>query len=186
MSNLFQGRLVRLRATEVNDWENLLKWGADTDSAWLLDHIWFPSSQEQLQTFVEEQAKRHSQDDTFQFQIERLDGEFVGTLNTHTVDKRCGTFRYGIAVLPPHRRAGVATEAVRLVLRYYFRERRYQKVNAEMWSFNTSSIRLHEHLGFRLEGQLRRMNYTGGEYHDELIYGLTCEEFEASGWDGLR
>jgi RimJ/RimL family protein N-acetyltransferase len=185
MSNIFEGRLVRVRATEVTDLENILKWGVDTDSARLLDQIWFPSSREQIRVFVDEQTRRYSHDDTFQFQIERLDGEFVGTLNTHTINQRCGTFSYGISILPAYRRAGLATEAIRLVLRYYFWERRYQKVNAATWSFNEASIRLHERLGFTLEGRLRRANYTRGKYYDELLYGMTREEFEASGWEGL-
>jgi RimJ/RimL family protein N-acetyltransferase len=38
-------------------------------------------------------------------------------------------------------------------------------------------IRLHERLGFRREGCLRRMIYTDGQYFDDLIFGLTAEEF---------
>jgi RimJ/RimL family protein N-acetyltransferase len=64
-----------------------------------------------------------------------------------------------------------------LVLRYYFQELRYQKVTVRVYSFNDASIRLHEKLGFQLEGRLRRTVYTNGEYFDELIYGLTVEEF---------
>ena len=59
---------------------------------------------------------------------------------------------------------------------------RYQKVNAEVYAFNEPSMRLHERMGFTLEGRLRRMIYTGGEYHDALFYGMTREEFESSAW----
>ena len=91
---------------------------------------------------------------------------------------------YGVAVHPDHRRKGYASEAVRLVLRYYFHERRYQKVNASVYSFNQPSIQFHERFGFVLEGRLRRMIYSSGEYHDELIFGMTREEFEHK--TGLR
>lgn len=185
MPNVFAGRLVRLRAVEAADWEIHYAWDTDTDGGRLTDEIWFPSSREQARAWAEEQAKRGDQNDEFRFQIERLDGEFVGTLNTHTVNRRCGTFRYGLAILPQYQRQGFASEAVRLLLRYYFWERRYQKVNAEVYSFNAASIRLHESLGFTLEGRLRRMIFTGGQFHDVLLYGMTREEFEASGWEGL-
>jgi RimJ/RimL family protein N-acetyltransferase len=66
-----------------------------------------------------------------------------------------------------------------LVLRYFFEELRYQKVTVHTQGNNTPSIRLHERLGFRLEGCLRRMAYTQGQFHDELVYGLTIEEFRA-------
>ena len=42
-----------------------------------------------------------------------------------------------------------------------------------------TSIRLHEKLGFQLEGRLRRMIYTNGQFFDELLFGLTAEEFAA-------
>lgn len=186
MPNVFEGRLVRLRAVETTDWEIHYAWDVNTDGERLTDEIWFPSSREQARAWAEQQAKQGGENDEFRFQIERLDGEFVGTLNTHTINRRCGTFMYGLGIMPQYQRQGFATEAVRLVLRYYFWERRYQKVNAEVYSFNEPSIHLHERLGFTLEGRLRRMIYTGGQYYDAMIYGMTREEFEASGWEGLK
>jgi RimJ/RimL family protein N-acetyltransferase len=38
-------------------------------------------------------------------------------------------------------------------------------------------MRLHESLGFQVEGRLRRMVYTDGGFHDEVVYGMTVEEF---------
>ncbi|HEX2905466.1 MAG TPA: GNAT family protein [Phototrophicaceae bacterium] len=186
MSNIFQGRRVRLRAVETADWEIWYNAEPNTDDGRLAYEIPFPASAEQVRANVENLAKSGAPGDEFRFMIERLDGEYVGTLNTHTLNPRCGTFMYGIGIIPQYRQQGFASEAVRLVLRYYFWERRYQKVNAEVYSFNAASMRLHERLGFTLEGRLRRMIFTGGQYYDALIYGQTREEFEASGWDGLR
>ena len=64
-------------------------------------------------------------------------------------------------------------------MRYYFDELRYQKVVAEVYGFNETSISFHESFGFVLEGRLRRMLYTGGVYHDILMFGMTSEEFSA-------
>jgi RimJ/RimL family protein N-acetyltransferase len=138
----------------------------------------FPTSQESVKTWAEAQSKQPPTDDNFRFQIENIAGELVGTLNTHNCNPRNGTFSYGVAVRSEHQRKGYAAEAIRLVLRYYFEERRYQKVTVEVYSFNAPSIRLHEALGFTLEGRLRRMHYAGGAYHDVLVYGLTREEFK--------
>ena len=52
-------------------------------------------------------------------------------------------------------------------------------LNKSADSFNAPSQKLHEGLGFTLEGPLRPMIYTGGEFHDVLWYGITKEEFEA-------
>jgi RimJ/RimL family protein N-acetyltransferase len=183
MPNIFQGKLVRLRAFEPSDWEFHHEWDRnDTDGGRLTDEIWFPSPREAAQAWAERESKRGAENDVFRFQIERLDGELVGPINTHTVNRRCGTFMYGLAIRPRHRRQGYASEAIALVLRYYFGERRYQKVNAEVYGFNEPSMRLHEKLGFVLEGRLRRIQYSGGQFHDALIYGMTKEEFDARDW----
>ena len=180
MPNIFQGQLVRLRAVEITDWEVHYQWNLlETDAGRFGDEIWFPQSREAVRTWAEQEAQRGIENDEFRFQIERLDGALVGTINTHSVNRRCGTFGYGVAIMPQHRRCGFAAESIRLVLDYYFHERRFQKANAEVYGFNEPSIRLHERLGFVLEGRLRRMVYTGGQFFDALIYGMTREEFDA-------
>lgn len=55
---------------------------------------------------------------------------------------------------------------------------RYQKVTVNIYSFNERSMILHESLGFKHEGRIRRSVYTNGSYYDEVIYGMTCEEFD--------
>lgn len=182
MASIYQGQHVRLRAIEPADWEIFYNWdSSDSDHARSVDEIWFPSSRVQMREWAERETRRGDDKDAFRFAIEELNGQLVGTLNTHSCNPRCGTFMYGLAVLPPYQRRGYASEAITLVLRYYFLERRYQKVTVEVFSFNTASIRLHERLGFKLEGRLRRMVYTGGKYYDALMYGQTAEEFAARG-----
>ena len=179
MVNIFEGRLVRLSAISAANWEVYYEWGLNTESDRLLYQIPFPSSRDRVRTWVEEAARSHTPGENFDFQIERLDGEMVGSIGVHHCNLRFGTFMYGLAILPQHQRKGYASEAIRLVLRYYFQERRYQKANTEVYSFNEPSIRLHEKLGFVQEGRLRRTVFTQGRYFDRLQYGMTREEFEA-------
>ena len=72
-----------------------------------------------------------------------------------------------------------ASEAIRLVLRYYFDELGFQKCNVGVYSFNEASIRLHEKLGFTREGVQRRSIFTRGQYYDNILFGITAEEFHA-------
>ena len=96
---------------------------------------------------------------------------------THNCDPRNGTFAYGVAIREAHQRQGYASEAIELVLRYYFQELRYQKATVHIYSFNNPSIVLHERLGFQREGCMRRMIFTEGQFFDILLYGITREEF---------
>ena len=181
MTNLFAGSVIRLRAVEPSDWEYFYNANLqDTDAGQLTDEVWFPTSVDFVRSFTEHESRRRGNDsEGFRFAIELLaTGEMVGTLNTININRRCGTFMYGIAIATSHQRQGIASEAIRLVLRYYFHERNFQKVNVEVFGYDEPSMRLHEKLGFVLEGQLRRFIYAKGAYHDALYYGMTREEFD--------
>lgn len=175
----WQGKLVRLRAVEPDDWQYHYEWDKDAESGRMTDAVWPPGSTISVRQWAEREAARRPENDEFRFQIETLAGEFVGTINSHSCNRRCGTFSYGLAILPQHRRKGYAAEAIKLLLRYFFYELRYQKVTAHVFSFNDASIRLHKRLDFVPEGRLRRMVFTRGEYFDELLFGMTLEEFSA-------
>jgi RimJ/RimL family protein N-acetyltransferase len=173
----WHGRRVRLRAFEAADWAAYANWDDDAEQARSLDAVPFPRSDEHTQHWAEELASRPRDGDNVRFVIEDERGEVVGDLTTHHCNPRVGTFSYGISIRRDRRGLGYATEAIGLVLRHYFDELRYQKVTIGVYAFNEASIRLHEKLGFRQEGRLRRMTYTRGRFFDELVFGLTVEEF---------
>jgi len=106
-----------------------------------------------------------------------LDGELVGSINSTDCNPQSGTFSYGISIFAEHRRSGYALDAVRILLRYYFEERRYHRAGATVYGFNEPSIALQEQLGFQLEGRQREMIFTKGKRHDVLLFGLTADEF---------
>jgi RimJ/RimL family protein N-acetyltransferase len=177
--SVWVGEKVRLRGVVPEDWRQFFEWNMDSETARLLYFVPFPLSAELVQKRTAERSLAFPRDDVFEFVIESLAGEWVGSLNTHSCDPRCGAFRYGIAIRREHWRVGYASDAIRLVLRYYFNELRYQKCNVEVFEYNEASLRLHERLGFQIEGRLRRTTYTDGKYYDALQLGLTAEEFFA-------
>ena len=180
MTDIWRGKLVRLRAVEPGDWETHAAWNQDSVMSRQLDHVWFPTSSARARAWAEEAARRTAEDDTFDFEIEALsDGALVGAIGTHHCDRRVGSFSYGVATRAEWQRRGYASEAMLLVARYYFQELRYQKMNGWVYSFNTASLEMHDKLGFVREGTLRRMVYTGGRRHDIVAFGLTAEEFAA-------
>jgi RimJ/RimL family protein N-acetyltransferase len=175
--SIWQTERIRLRAIEPGDWEVFFRWNQDDGMTRALDWVWFPQSREAVRRQAEEASLRRPENDAFHWVIEDTAGSVVGSIATHDCDRRNGTFAYGINVAREHRGQHYAGEAVALVLRYFFEELRYQKVTVHVYAFNEASIRLHERLGFRQEGRLRRMVYTRGQHFDSIIYGLTAEEF---------
>ncbi|MHB0858737.1 MAG: GNAT family N-acetyltransferase [Anaerolineae bacterium] len=175
----WRGEKVELRGVEPEDVEVFLAWNHDSDMCRGVDRVWFPASREHVRHWVERAGSAPLEGDEFQFVIANHAGEMVGTLNTMRCDRRVGAFSYGVAVRREHQRQGYAHEAIRLVLRYFFDELRYQKVTADVYSYNEPSMRLHEKLGFQLEGRVRRTVLTSGRFADQLLFGMTDDEFRA-------
>lgn len=177
MSNLWEGERVRLRAVEPQDWAVFHRWGQDSETARSGYETGFPQSEEAARAWTERLAMSTPDSDQFRWVIEDTDGEMAGTINTHSCERRNGTFSYGVVVSREHRGKGYAREAISLVLNYYFGELRYQKATVHVYGFNRPSAKLHESMGFTLEGLLRRMMYTDGQYFDIMVYGITAEEW---------
>lgn len=176
-NDYWQGKLVRLRGIESPDWEMFYEMDRDYETTRSLYWVPFPRGKEATKQWTEKQAIEQPDGDNYFFVIEDLEGQPVGAISTHGCNRRMGTLKYGIGISNKYRGKGYASEAIKLVIRYYFKELGYQKVVAMVYSFNEASQRLHESLGFRLEGRLRRMVRAGGVFHDELLYGITDNEF---------
>ena len=175
--NYWEGPNIKLRATEPEDQPFFKSFDEDTEatlSSWLIP---FPRSQAADKQWLEKTSLENGQNDEYRLTIELKGHGAIGSINTVECDKRMGTFRYGIAIGRDYWGKGYAKEAIRILLRYFFEELRYQKVTVNIYAFNERSIKLHESLGFKHEGRLRRMIYTGGQFHDEIYMGMTREEF---------
>lgn len=176
--NFWQGKCIRLRAVEPADAPIFFQWNQNSERSRSLDFVWPPSSLASVTEWTEEQSKNKLERDAFHWVIESLEGVPVGSISTHHCESRNGTFSYGVDIAPEHQRKGYASESVRLVLEYYFRELRYQKATVAVHAYNEASIRLHERLGFTKEGSLRRMVFTRGQYYDLICFGITTEEYD--------
>ncbi|MGI8927742.1 MAG: GNAT family N-acetyltransferase [Tepidiformaceae bacterium] len=180
--NAWHGELVRLRAIEEEDWPLFGALWSDTEATRAQWIVQLPRGEEALKQWAKEQASLQPpfENDNWHWVIETHEGVAVGEIMTTHCNRRDGVFDYGIGLLRAHWGRGYALDAARLVLRYYFGERRYEKANATVAAFNAQSQRLQEKLGMQLEGRRRSQFFTDGTRHDELLYGITAAEFFAA------
>jgi RimJ/RimL family protein N-acetyltransferase len=75
-----------------------------------------------------------------------------------------------------HRGKGVATEAVRLLVRYIFESKRVNRIRLVIHPENLASRRLAERCGFRHEGTARGAWYHRGRHHDVEIYAILHDD----------
>jgi RimJ/RimL family protein N-acetyltransferase len=183
VSYFWQGVKIRLRPLREGDWEVLWAQQHDSEAIRLFEPgIRLPTSEEQMQAWVRESAAKPLKaegSDPLTFVVETLEGEPVGFAEIHERNAQAGTFNLAARIYRPYWRRGYASEVLILLMRYGFHELRYQKANSATVDCNEPSIKMHIKLGFELEGRVRRNVFTGGEYHDEVWFGMTREEFDA-------
>lgn len=180
MENIWEGKRIRLRA--ANSGDGILfadeKCNADTETQRRYDYIDFPVAASEFGKRIEKYMEGGMFGDDFMFVMETKEGERAGFVITFDCDRRMGTFKYGLFLLDRFKGMGYGTEAVKIMLNYYFNELRYNKVNVYIYDYNEPSIKFHEKLGFIKEGRLRQMAYSNGKYHDIIFYGMLKDEFD--------
>jgi RimJ/RimL family protein N-acetyltransferase len=138
-----------------------------------------PQSAESYRAWAKEQAVAKCADDRFRLAVEATaTGELVGTVGSHRTGPRSGWFECHVTIGADHRRRGYATEAVVLLLRFMFAERRYHKCLAAIFAHNEASLALFRRLGFTEEGRLREHVFFAGRHHDLVMMGMLANEFD--------
>jgi RimJ/RimL family protein N-acetyltransferase len=81
---------------------------------------------------------------------------------------------------PEHRRKGIASEAVNLLVRYLFETKQVNRIRLVIHPDNLASRRLAEKCGFRHEGTARGAWYNRGSHQDVEIYAILHRDVIAS------
>ena len=175
----WQGESTRLRPFRLEDAE--LRFIASLDSPTRQAHVGgieLPTSVELQKAWLEKVSGCQDNGSIVLFAMENLTGATVGWVSLHSRDQKNGTFSFGVAVYRDHRGHGYAVDAVRMLLKFGFWEQRYQKCNSVCAHSNEASMRMHSKLGFMEEGRIRRNGFFNGVYHDDVMFGMTREEFD--------
>ena len=181
-SNYFwQGDHIRLRALTVDDAGHRCVHSFDSIS-WEEFNIGIdvPTTIDLQKAWLETYGGCKQVGDMIAFAIETHDQNYAGLITLHSIDERHGKFSFGVLVDRQYRKRGYAEDAVRLILKYGFMERRFHKCSSACASYNKASVQLHRKLGFIEEGRLREEGFHNGEHHDEFLFDLTLNEYKAT------
>jgi UDP-4-amino-4,6-dideoxy-N-acetyl-beta-L-altrosamine N-acetyltransferase len=87
-----------------------------------------------------------------------------------------GIANWGFYVAP-NAPKGSGRQLGRAALCHAFTQFNFHKVCGQALEYNQRSIRFHQSLGFRLEGNLRDQHFDGERYHHVNCFGLLCTEW---------
>lgn len=141
----------------------------------LRDGLPFPYGEEDAKAFLSAMLASDP-DQNLAFAIE-ADGKLIGSISA----TRCANIHFRTAELgyylgEPYWGKGFATEAVRQICDYIYRNTDIIRIFAEPFAYNTASCRVLEKAGFQLEGLLRSNAVKNGRILDMKMYAKIREK----------
>jgi len=169
---------ISLRQPTENDWEFVIQNMYDSESRFFFeDEIELPIDVENYKKKFVENVTQNNRN-YLCFAIENNEGKHVGLANIFGIDEKNGVFGpIGIQINVEDRKKGYAIAALRMLGTYMFNERRMHKWNSGYMDGNGPSFGLHKKLGFEIEGVRKDMTYHNGKYWNEVLCGITKEQF---------
>jgi [ribosomal protein S5]-alanine N-acetyltransferase len=168
------GRSCILRPFRSDDVARVRKLGDDYRVArWMTDLFPHPFTESDAAKWI---ARVSSQVPTDHFLIE-ADGVVVGStgIDPHA-GNRAGVAELGYWLGHDYWGKGYATDAVRQLVKYAFRERGLRRLEAHVHAPNLASARVLEKAGFVLEGVLRRdLTDREGNILDNMLFARLAE-----------
>lgn len=179
MNYFWERNNTRLRQLQEQDVEPYLAADIDSEAKRALNYaVGLPRSTEsQLEALP---IGFKNAPERLDFAMETLDKEFVGFAAIDRINEQNGTFSTVTFVLEPYRRQGHASDAKHLILTYMFDERRFNKYNSECLETNVAIQSHLRKIGCKEEGRRRQSVFTNGRYYDELLFGLTADEWRGA------
>lgn len=172
------GKLVRLRALEMSDVDNVMKWVNDEEVIRFLGpQIQLPTSRVQEEEWI---RKRAAASPTTCFAIETLAGEYLGGIDFHGIEWVDRRAEVGIVIgIKSHWGKGYGTDAMRVLLRMAFAKLNLHRITLRVFDFNQRAIQSYEKCGFRREGVLRDDVWRDGRYCNTIVMGILEPEYRA-------
>lgn len=175
------GETCTLRTFHEGDAKQLARLMARNKYFWStfepLHHDYFYTEEAQYQKIVESlqmMAMRRE----FTFGVFTPDGkQLIGHISLYAIKRLPYSSAFiGYALDEHYTGRGIATEAVKLVLKFAFETLNLHRIEAFIAPENAKSIRVVEKVGFKREGLMRELLYINGKWVDHYMYALLEHE----------
>lgn len=174
-TNLYYG-CVTLRSIELKD-KGLLKDLMNSPEVENLTVGWnLPVSERSQELWI---MDHKNTTDCIRWMIELDNGTTLGMIILNELDwkNRTAFLSYKSNPFEKNRIKGDMKDAIYAVLSYAFNEMGMHRIEASILDYNIFSIKLIKSMGFMEEGVWRKKIFKRGAWHDEIVFGLLCDEF---------
>ncbi|KAJ3879983.1 acyl-CoA N-acyltransferase [Lentinula edodes] len=174
---MFETNNLRIRAVRNTDFEKIHDLWNDLRVQKSLS----PSYVVPLGNKFEETLRTSAADALLYCIIETKDkSDWVGFVNLFNADRKNRDAMLGLALCPEFWGRGYATEVLRFVVDYAFRELALHRITLNVFGNNAAAIKVYKRVGFVEEGRQRKANWSGGKWQDVVLMAILDEEWAAS------
>jgi len=173
-----ESRRLILREFSMSDWPALNAYTSDPE---VVKYMPFgPTTEAQTREHISECLTTAAEQPRRIYELAvvvRAENYLIGTatIALHPQEWRHASFSY---LLHPHYWGyGYATEAMRTLINFGFRDLHLHRLEDTADTRNQASVRVMEKLGMRREGHLRETIWKDGQWYDEYIYAILAQEW---------
>lgn len=167
VGQVYEGRLVRLRAVEPEDVERYYAWLNDRQ---VVDGLMvrYPMSRAAERAWIDDHATPSCANASFA--IETLEGVHIGGCGLEETSPENRSAEFGIAIGDrSYWDRGYGTDATETLCRFGFEEMNLHRIQLWVYADNPRAIRVYERAGFAVEGRAREAVYKGGRWVDAIL-----------------
>ncbi len=168
---------LRLRGMKVLDTDDMFAYARREDVTTYL--TWNPhKDREETRAYLCEVGRRYRMGDFYDWAlISREDGHMIGTCGFTSFNYAADSAEVGYVLNPAYQGRGLATEALRTVMAFGFRELSLHRIEAHFIEGNDPSRRLMERVGMTFEGFARESMCIKGRYRTIGTCAILRREF---------
>lgn len=141
-----------------------------------------PRTRDQVAMVLRDRISRNhltDQGDTLWLAIEEQGtGALIGSVSLTWTSQEHAQGEIGYTLNPDHQGHGYASEAVRAIMEYGFREIDLHRIFGTCDDRNERSMRLLKRIGMRREAHFLEMEHVKGEWTSQLVYAILRREWE--------
>ena len=171
----FEGRLIRLRAREIEDAVPSYRWANDFDVTRNIKIRYPQSHNSQRDWSIANSSADYSR---ALFSIETLaNRQAIGTcgLRTGPPENRSATLAIWIGE-KTFWDGGYGTDAMLVLCRFGFEMMNLHRIELDVYADNPRAQHVYEKIGFVVEGRRRHDDFRAGGYRDTIMMGLLAGE----------
>ncbi len=177
-NKLMTDRII-LRPFTQNDLEEFYKYRSDKEIARY--QLWEPFSRQEAEEFLNEyKSLEYISPGKWNGLALGLKGssELIGDCAFKILDNEFTQAEIGFNLSPQYQKRGLATEAVKRLVDYLFKELKLHRISAITDARNNAAASLLKRIGMRKEGYFIQNIWVKGKWGDEFLFAILKDEWK--------